>query len=571
MTLVQYKGFRKFDIAFGNGALLIGPNNAGKSTIISAIKIGNSAAKLAMRVGAKDVFRDGTRTVRGWYVSSIPEDGFVSQNIRHEFEEKESRVELEYSSGARIHLVWPVDNAPFFWVSSPTGDVTTAARAKVQLERPGGLVPTLTPLDSEEKVLSNDHVAEHVESKLSSRHFRNALRILETSNPAQYSEFISFALESTPELAEIHLEQVWREEPYVDLYFRDAESRVRKELYWAGDGLQIWLQILYHIWRSKDGRSIVLDEPDVFLHPDLQRRLVRVLESSGNQVIMSSHASEVATESDQSHLTWVERRLKRAKRIATSSELAELANWLGSSFNLSIARALKARVALFVEGQDMKILRIIAKRLGATNFATERGIAVTPIGGYSHWPSVESFGWLKGQFLGDDVHLALLLDRDFRTLEDASDLEEKMAESSVSAHVWRKKELESYLLVPAAIARFTGLTQNQIEEFLETALLSQSGHVRAQMNTVAISARDSGERVETTIEISNKLFDSRWSTFEGRLSSAPAKEVLRLVNIQVVTAGGQTFSARRLAETIRVSEFDAELVAFIAGLEARLL
>jgi len=174
MTLVQFKGFRKFDIAFGDGALLIGPNNAGKSTIISAIKIGNSAAKLAMRLGAKDVFRDGSRTVRGWYVSSIPEDGFVSQNIRHEFEEKESRVELEYTSGARINLVWPAEGPSFFWISSPTGDITTAAQAKVQLERIG-LVPTLTPLDSDEKVLSKDHVAKNVESKLSSRHFRNTL------------------------------------------------------------------------------------------------------------------------------------------------------------------------------------------------------------------------------------------------------------------------------------------------------------------------------------------------------------------------------------------------------------
>jgi len=43
------------------------------------------------------------------------------------------------------------------------------------------------------------------------------------------------------------------------------------------------------------------------------------------------------------------------------------------------------------------------------------------------------------------------------------------------------------------------------------------------------------------------------------------------VNIQVASEGGQTFSSRRLAETIKVSEFDPEIISFIRDLESRLV
>ena len=65
----------------------------------------------------------------------------------------------------------------------------------------------------------------------------------------------------------------------LDLYYTEAGRRTEKELVWAGDGVQIWLQLLLHVFRLRERDVVVLDEPDVFLHPDLQRRLVWLLES----------------------------------------------------------------------------------------------------------------------------------------------------------------------------------------------------------------------------------------------------------------------------------------------------
>ncbi|MFZ8305259.1 AAA family ATPase, partial [Staphylococcus aureus] len=60
-----------------------------------------------------------------------------------------------------------------------------------------------------------------------------------------------------------------------DLFYEEQASRNEREIAWAGDGIQIWLQELYHMWMQRAADVIILDEPDVFLHPDLQRRLAR--------------------------------------------------------------------------------------------------------------------------------------------------------------------------------------------------------------------------------------------------------------------------------------------------------
>ena len=61
----------------------------------------------------------------------------------------------------------------------------------------------------------------------------------------------------------------------LDLFYDDEGPRVPKEMCWAGDGGQVWLQVLYHLHRLRDVDVVILDEPDIYLHADLQRRLVR--------------------------------------------------------------------------------------------------------------------------------------------------------------------------------------------------------------------------------------------------------------------------------------------------------
>lgn len=433
----MFKGFKSYSVSFSGSALLLGPNNAGKSTLITAIRLCNEASRFATRNRPQEFFSNNGKTVGGYFLGKIRTDSFNLENVRHEFSDStESKLELRYTSGAILRIVWPPDDPAFFWLEHKGSHVQTAAAAKA-LVSVIGIVPTLTPLERNEKRLSTIHLKGHLETRLSSRHFRNHLVASRTNNSDEHRDLISFLLTNTPEITSLELTSRRVDgEDWLDVFYMDGGSRTEKEIFWAGDGIQIWLQLLFHLWRTRGCASVLLDEPDVFLHPDLQRRLVRVVEAAYQQVIMSSHAAEVASEAQPSSLVWIERTATSAVRTSNQNGLGVIADGLGSSFNLSMARALKARNALFVEGQDMKILRVIAERLGCIGLAMERNLAIIPIGGFSRWPSVESFAWLSSHYMGGDINIRLILDRDYRQDSECQKIESDLSISGVTAHVW---------------------------------------------------------------------------------------------------------------------------------------
>lgn len=53
----------------------------------------------------------------------------------------------------------------------------------------------------------------------------------------------------------------------LDLFYSEQGSRTEKEVFWAGDGIQVWLQLLFHIGRLGSSDVLVIDEPDVSCIP----------------------------------------------------------------------------------------------------------------------------------------------------------------------------------------------------------------------------------------------------------------------------------------------------------------
>jgi predicted ATPase len=94
----------------------------------------------------------------------------------------------------------------------------------------------------------------------------------------EYEATVNFIYTNTPEISDISISATLTGKGMaLDVYFKEASAHSERELFWAGDGMQIWLQILFHAYRQRRVDTLVLDEPDVFLHPDLQRRLIHIL------------------------------------------------------------------------------------------------------------------------------------------------------------------------------------------------------------------------------------------------------------------------------------------------------
>jgi len=484
------------------------------------------------------------------------------ENIRHEFREAETRLELRFKNGATLYAIWPVEDEPFFYLEHIEGMQPRTISVVREYYSTIGIVPTLTPIEHSEKVLSANHIEDNLSTRLVSRHFRNQLLYVKSSSESAYEELVSFMLRNTPEIEGLDLQDSYdRGDRVLDLYFSETSSHTQKELYWAGDGLQIWLQVLFHMWRQKDLSTVVLDEPDVFLHPDLQRRLVRLLEENERQqIIMATHAPEMLAEASRDSVIIVDRTRRRSRRVTDERVLADLNDVLGSGFNLRLARALRARVALFVEGKDMKVLRNVARTVGADRVRTEQGLAIVPMEGFSRWRSAASFAWVNDHLLDNAVKTMIILDRDYRTDGVVHDLVEELKVAGVEAHVWAKKELESYLLDAETIARLSGSDAKTIEAHLDSITTSLKTTVFARYLDERLSTERAATRHGVSItEHYTTEFDKLWEDPSVRLAMAPPKEILHNLNGRLQSTGFKAVSVRSLSQRIPPNNVPAEM------------
>jgi predicted ATP-dependent endonuclease of OLD family len=299
--------------------------------------------------------------------------------------------------------------------------------------------------------------------------------------------------------------------------------------------------------------------------------LVHLLESTGRQIVLATHSSEVITEADPKLTTLVEKSRRRALRAKSNAELQLMSSALGSAFNLRLAKALKSQIALFVEGDDMSIVTRLARTLGFQAIAGERGITVIPLKGYSRWGEVTPFSWLVRDLLSDTIRIFVILDRDYRPDSAIREVEQAFAKDGIAAHVWRRKELESYLLTRDVVARLAAGPSPAVDEIIDSVTAEMEDDVFSQMLAERIRAEVSAKRDATEVTKSfRKEFAELWRSPQYRLYSCPAKRVLSGVNGRLAEAGFRPMMVNNLAAAHRLDEIAPELSGTLRRIEEAL-
>lgn len=569
LRLKHFKAFEDFTVRFPEDAILLGPNNAGKSTVIAALRAAASMARTASRrKGLATRQIDGTR--RWGHQFSGESVGLIEENLRYEFHEVETELSVEFAGDGKINAVWPVEEEAFFYVLDNDINLTEPRHVRSTLPRIG-LVPVLSPVEHVEMVLSDKYVHANLEGNLASRHFRNQLYQLDRiyDGDESFEDFKRFAQPwiSEFQLADLRLLHGEGGSAFDLFYIEDGSQ---KEIFWAGDGMQIWIQLLLHLYRLRDMDVIVLDEPDVFLHSDLQRRLIRLLEELPAQTITATHSAEVVGEGSDSSIVWISRDRRKALRSPKRERLVDLSEELGTQFNLRLARALKTNTVLFVEGDDIKIIGQLARTLDLENIHRERGIAVIPLGGFDRWEHVEPFKWLMSEFFEDAAAVHVLLDRDYRVEEAVERVRRQLRQAGILPHVWRRKEIENYLLNPACIARITGASEAWVEESLVACADELEDDVYAQILAEYARHHGKGKLAPASVtKLAKKRADTIWNDPSRRLNACGGKELLSRLNARLQAAGHKATSARGLARSLNPGEIPDEMKSVLESIEGR--
>jgi predicted ATPase len=295
----------------------------------------------------------------------------------------------------------------------------------------------------QELVRDADYIRRALDSALAPLHFQNQLYLL-----SEYWEDFKQAAESTwpglqlhrPDLVEDFDESRRVEIRRVRLLVRDGAFT--GELSAMGHGLQMWLQMLWFLARSRSVATVVLDEPDVYMHADLQRRLIRFLsaDQTQRQLVIATHSVEMMAEVQPSDVVVVDAARPRSRAAKDTSDLQRVITDLGGVHTLQYARLWSSKRCLLVEGKDIDVLKPLHDLLYPTAEALEASARFS-IGGWSGW----EYGVGIAKFVreGDrDIAVYCILDSDYWWPEQLEARRASARTHDVELHIWSRKEIE---------------------------------------------------------------------------------------------------------------------------------
>jgi energy-coupling factor transporter ATP-binding protein EcfA2 len=356
------------------------------------------------------------------------------------------------------------------------------------------------------------------------------------------------------------------------------EARIDREIYWAGFEFQVWLQLLTHLISYDSATKLVVDEPEIYLHPDLQHHIFKLLKESGKQIVLATHSAEIVNEAEHDEVVLVSRGQRHGRRVEDIEGLQEALFSIGSGQNIHLARLSRGRRILFLEGQDYKLLKRFAAKCGFSSFADELNITVVPIGGFTQREKIAHAAWTFEKVLRADIEIAALLDRDYRCEEEIQELIAAIRDTIPYFYVLKSKEIENYLLVPSAMARAarerargrgqTGPDEEDIRQILQRCtdeIKSQvSGQIIAnRMNFFAGGAKDPA----TVASEASGFIDLHWGDLSRRLMIVPGKQVLSAFNAKLQARETISITPPQIIRHMRAEEVGEDLAKILRGLE----
>ena len=362
----------------------------------------------------------------------------------------------------------------------------------------------------------------------------------------------------------------------VVLHMFCPEERIPREIFWAGFGFQVWCQMLTHLVQSRDSSIFLIDEPDIYLHSELQRQLLMLLETLGPDILIATHSTEIISEAAANDIVLVDKNRKLARRINEPTQLSEVFSRLGSNLNPILTQLAKTRRAIFVEGNDFQIFSRFARKLNLDDLGRRSSFAVIPIEGFNP-DRVRSLKKGIETTLGGEIRAAVVLDRDFRSDDECQAIKTQLEGSCDLARILTSKEVENSLLVPEAIdraarkrvaerVRRTG-TEIEYEETCSAVLQAfaeeQKSYVLSQFIASRVQFVRQAASKESSATINQKAveeFESNWSEGLRRmLQLVPGKNALSEVNQHLQELYGVSVSHASIIESFRVDEVPNEM------------
>lgn len=579
ITSIRFTNFKclsTYSVSLHDLNILVGPNNAGKSTVLSALRLLEVALRRARSKNADRVrLPDGTLG----YGHHIPTTHLsVSlENVASDYNTEDSRIDFRLSNRNKLTLYFPNEGGCTLYWEVDGAPANTAGRFRSAFPIIVQVVPVLGPLEHNEPYVSEDTVRESLNTHRASRHFRNYWHYF----PEGWEPFSTMVSSTWPGMS--------IKRPEINIGSRQlsmfvSEDRIDREVYWAGFGFQIWCQLLTHISRASESTLLAIDEPEIYLHPDVQRQLLTILRRLPCDVLLATHSVEIIGEADPSELLLVQKGKQSAQRLRDVEGVQFALASIGSAQNVTLAHLARTKKIVFVEGDnDFKTLRRFAKVLGFDQLSTGNDLTPFESGGFSSWGKIKAFAWGVRRTIDSDIKIFAVYDRDYYCDEQISAIETELMMELTDAQILSRKEMENYLLDIDVLQRVLG---SQLEAKIKRSGTSISSPKSVQQYLLEITEgvrldvqsqylakklefhKRTGKDASTLSKQAIHEFEQKWSDIRTRMSIVPGKIILRALRDAVQTDLGVNLTDIQIIDGYRESEIPADMRALIARLDA---
>ncbi len=568
LRLQNFRCFKDHSVIFNPTTVIVGRNNAGKSTLIEALELLSLAVNRKAASLAKLPAWVGEPRFRLGIPVNISELGLNRDTLFHRYGYPPSLITARFSDGATVRLHIGTEDKIFATAETKESWVRTS-RQFVDLKLPWiYTLPQIAPLQIDESLLTDSYVEGNLYSHLSSRHFRNQIYRMKEG----FATFKALAEATWPGLRLDPPEQSRNKEGYrLSMMIKDGDFVA--EAAWMGHGLQMWLQTVWFVSRVPPGGLAVLDEPDVYMHPDLQRKLFRIVSSRFQQSIIATHSVEIMSEAEPSNILVVNKTQLRSAYTDSEPALQSLIDKIGGVHNVHLARLWNARKFLLVEGDDIGLLRHLHAILFPRADLPIDVIPNLPIDGWGGWSHAVGSSMTLHNTFGDEIRTYCLLDRDYHSQEEVNARLQEASSRKVELHVWSQKELENYLLVPEVIRRvmskrLSGTSLPSIEELRERILEICNEEIDTVIyGTAEVLLSRNRALGMTAHKVARERVEQAWSDPSRRIALAPGKSVLGKLSNWCQERYGTSFGAPAVARSFTVPEIPSEIAEVLEAIE----
>lgn len=491
----------------------------------------------------------------------------ASENIFHNYDDSiPAEIRFRLSNGNHLRLHFPAQDTCYLIPECAKRSVSTPSIFKTEFDIEVHFVPILGPVELQEPLYQEEAARQALLTNRASRNFRNIWH----HYSKDFEDFREMVVRTWPGM-DIQKPEVTIQNGKPHLAMFCPEDRLPREICWSGYGFQVWCQMLTYIVKAKQSSVLVIDEPDIYLHADLQRQLVALLRDLGPDIILATHSTEIISEAEPTSLLNINKKNLSARRMGDVSQVKRVFAALGSNLNPTLTQLAKTRRVLFVEGTDFQILAAFARVINRVRTANRADFAVVQLEGFNPRKLIDIAKGVE-LTLGSKITRAVVLDRDYRSNEEIHQVKVALGKEATLIHIHPRKEIENYLLDAGAI---TCAAQERINDRAKRCggSASHCPDIAGLLNHIAdelrseVMAQFLAKRTDfmkksspnldlvTTNIDAIKDFEERWKTPIGRLELMPGKEVLARLNAKLQSEANVSISDLQI-----VSHFTAKSV-----------